>query len=163
MKRIFALIAALLALPGAALACQPCQETWNFEKTAAQADLVIVGERAIIHDRENRESFGPPFVNIRVEQVLKGAEDDDVITVKSWSGMCDYGIYFKEGRRVIFLSDASQGHTDKTSGFSIGNVQYDSVNMGCAQKTLPVEDGMVEIEGEKLSLDDFKARYLSGE
>ncbi|HYO90527.1 MAG TPA: hypothetical protein VEQ40_02780 [Pyrinomonadaceae bacterium] len=117
----------------------------KFEETARKADLIIIGQRDDFKpDELTHGTFGPENILVNVRRVLKGEEGRDEITVKSWSGMCPYGIIINDNLpHVIFL---------KKSGDT-----YHAVDM-CSVKDYLIKDDMVEFEKQKIPVEDFRLK-----
>lgn len=157
--RSLLIVLSALAVPGSvlvspAVACEPCSEIWDFARTAAVADLILVA-------RENPAPKptpppgqpppdGPDSIKIDIEQVLKGEESRQTIVVNSWDGMCPYGIQLEPGSHVVLL----RKRNDRQQW---DDVEFDSLNNGCALKSLPIKDGKVELEGKSLTLDELRS------
>lgn len=131
---------------GVALACQPCQNYVSFEDTVARAQLVVIGtamkEAVHEYDGENDD-----FMVLRVDGVLKGEKVSGDIRVQSWSGMCPYGLFMKNGTQaVVYLSPMDDA--------------WQIVGNGCAEPASPVEDGQVRTTKGVVALDAFRAAYF---
>lgn len=130
-----------------ARACEPCSKeiSMKFEETARAADLIIIGQREDFSpDELSRGAFGPENIKVKVRRILKGKETREEITVKSWSGMCPYGIILNDNERhVIFL---------KKSGET-----YRAVD-DCSVKYYDVKDDVVEFGKQKISVEDFQLK-----
>lgn len=161
--------ALLVALcPAAALACEPCGSRLDLPRSLEKAGLVAVVRRPEgarpLDDRDNN----PPCDELLVERVLKGEFGGERLWVRSFYGMCPYGIILGAGRYVVLLAKPSAEEHD----FQAGNVEgeckaaldkgegfYAAVGMGCAVKALAVEGGSVEAEGVKMTLEEFRDKY----
>lgn len=152
MKRKLFIIPALVLfslMPGArtARACEPCTKdaSMQFEETARSADLIILGRRDDFSPDELTHGVGgPDFIKLNVRRVLKGEESRTEIRVKSWSGMCPYGIVINDNlEHIVFLKKA--GDT------------YRAVDM-CSVKDYTVKEGLVEFGKQKISLEDFQLK-----
>lgn len=150
-KIIFILIGfiviSLLSVP--VLACEPCPENkiLNFEQTAQKADLIIIGQK--VSDGPSTKSYGsnfsggPEWIKVKVLEIIKGDTKDQKIQIKSWYGMCAYGIIINDNKpHVIFLQKC--------------NKQYCAVNSGCAIRTFPVEGNIISFQETELSKDTQK-------
>jgi hypothetical protein len=128
-----------------ARACEPCtrEASMQFEETARNSDLIIIGQRDDFSpDELTHGTFGPENIKVKVRRILKGKETREEITVKSWSGMCPYGIILNDNLpHVIFL---------KKSGET-----YRAVN-DCSVKYYDVKDDVVEFGKQKISVEDFQ-------
>ncbi|HEX8747070.1 MAG TPA: hypothetical protein VF717_07700 [Pyrinomonadaceae bacterium] len=152
MKRAFFVIPALILFSlvlgmSEARACEPCtkEASLKFEETARRADLIIIGQRYDFRpDELTHGTFGPENIRVQVRRVFKGEEGRDEITVKSWSGMCPYGIILNDNQpHVIFL---------KKSGDT-----YRAVDM-CSIKDYLIKDDMVEFGRQKITVEDFRLK-----
>lgn len=152
MKRRLFIITALVlfslsATAASALACEPCTKdsAMQFKETARASDLIIIGQREDFSPSELTQGVGgPETIRVKVRRVFKGAEQRAEISVKSWSGMCPYGIVLNDNEEhVIFL---------KKSGDS-----YRAVEM-CSIKDYAVRDGRVLFGKEKITVEDFESR-----
>lgn len=152
MKRRLYIIPALVLFAftfgaGEALACEPCSKeiSMQFEETARRADLIIIGQRYDFSpDELSHGTFGPEYIKVKVRRILKGKETSEEITVKSWSGMCPYGIILNDNEEhVIFL---------KKSGET-----YRAVD-DCSVKYYNVKDEVVEFGKQKISVEDFQLK-----
>jgi hypothetical protein len=114
----------------------------KFDETARQADLVIVGQRTNYSPKEKNHRGGPDVAKIRVLQVLKGTDPGPAIKADAWYGMCPWGMAVDDQHYVMFLK----------RGYKL----FHTIENGCAVKTLPVKDDMVELEGKRISLSDFR-------
>jgi hypothetical protein len=137
----------LLLMKDEAAACEPCTKdmSMNFEATARGADLIIVGQRYDFSpDELTHGTFGPENIKLRIVRVLKGEETRQEITVKSWSGMCPYGIIINDNsEHVVFLKKNGENYRAVAE---------------CSVKSYAVKDGMVEFEKEKITLEDFRLK-----
>jgi hypothetical protein len=117
----------------------------NFEETARAADLIIIGQREDFRpDELTHGTFGPENIKVKVRRVLKGKEEQSEITVKSWSGMCPYGVILNDNlEHVIFL---------KNSGETYRAVAE------CGIKDYTIKEGVVEFGKEKISVEDFVSK-----
>lgn len=152
MKRVFFIIPALVLFSLAlgvteARACEPCSKetSLKFEETARRADLIIIGQRDDFKpDELTHGTFGPENIRVKVRRVFKGEEGRDEISVKSWSGMCPYGIIINDNLpHVIFL---------KKSGET-----YHAVDM-CSVKDYLIKDDMVEFGKQRIPVEDFRLK-----
>ena len=145
---MFALLFILFTLTApAAFACEPCTKdaSMNFEATARAADLVIIAQREDFSPDELTHGVGgPENIKVKVIRTLKGETSAAEIMVKSWSGMCPYGIVLNDNKpHVIFLKKSEE--------------MYRAVDM-CSVKSYAVEDDAVLFEGRKISVEDFRQR-----
>jgi hypothetical protein len=136
----------LLAYAAPARACEPCYRILTLEETTESAALVIIGK--LVRKGLSTGDYpqgGPDWIEVQVLETLKGTQGATKIRVNSWDGMCNYGILLPDKRDyVIFLAE--------------GEDLYKAVDIGCAAKQFPIEDGMVEMDDESVPLDELVAR-----
>ena len=123
-------------------ACEPCLSTLNFKETVEKSDLIIIGQRTDFSpdEQDSIESF-PDSVNVKIIEILKGETNQNQITVNSWNGMCGYGIVVDDKKYVMLLQERDD--------------IYDAVDFGCSVKTFPVENDLIDFNGDKISIDEF--------
>jgi hypothetical protein len=129
-----------------ARACEPCSKeaSMNFEQTARAADLIIIGGRDDFSPAELKNGVGPENIELKIARLLKGRESRDRITVRSWSGMCPYGVVINDNEQhIIFL---------KKSGET-----YRAVD-DCSVKYYTIKEGMVEFGKQRIRIEDFELR-----
>jgi hypothetical protein len=152
MKRELFVITALVLFSLAftldeARACEPCTRdaSLKFEETARRADLIIVGRRDDFSPEELTHGVGGPAnIKLKISRVLKGKETREEISVKSWSGMCPYGIVINDNlEHVVFLKKSGETYVAVAE---------------CAVKYYDVKDGVVEFEKQKIALEDFEIK-----
>ena len=114
----------------------------NFEETVEKSDLIIIGQRTDFSSNE-QDSFEtlPDSINVKIIEILKGNTNQNQITVNSWNGMCGYGIVVDDKEYVMLLQEKDN--------------MYDAVDFGCSVKTFPVDNGLVDFNGDKISIDEF--------
>ena len=145
MKKIFiiaGIIFSFLFAVSIVYACEPCPSTLNFEETVEKSDLIIIGQRTDFSSNE-QDSFEtlPDSINVKIIEILKGNTNQNQITVNSWDGMCGYGIVVDNKEYVILLQERDN--------------MYDAVDFGCSVKTFSVDNGLVDFNGDKISIDEF--------
>ena len=145
MKKIFiiaGIIFSFLFAVSIVYACEPCPSTLNFEETVEKSDLIIIGQRTDFSPNE-QDSFEtlPDSINVNIIEILKGNTNQNQITVNSWDGMCGYGIVVDNKEYVILLQERDN--------------MYDAVDFGCSVKTFSVDNGLVDFNGDKISIDEF--------
>ena len=123
-----------------AIACQPCKSKLDLEQSLKKADLVIVGKR-IDYDPEEKM---PSSIKVNIIKVLKGEIKRGQIEVKSWYGMCPYGIVVDARIYVMILKNPS-----KMQGM------YTTVNTGCSVTKLLVKSNKVSVNGKIMSIEDI--------
>lgn len=130
-----------------AYACEPClkEKSMQFEETARAADLILIVQRNDFSPDELTHGIaGPETIKVKVLQKLKGEVSNAEITLKSWSGMCAYGIVLNDNlEHVVFLKKS-------------GNL-YHTVAI-CSVKSYAVKDGMVQFDTEKIAVEDFRVK-----
>lgn len=161
--------AAFVALaPASARACQPCESKLDLPRSLAKAELVVVARRAAGPRQPEGPDGGPPCDELAVEAVLKGDFEGERLWVRSFHGMCPYGIILGGGSYVVLLgrpsADDRAYHTADLEGeckAALGRKDgfYVAVELGCAVKSLKVESGAVEAEGVKMTLEEFGEKY----
>ncbi len=139
-----AVVAGLTFMPQSRTwACEPCQKMLTLKETARKADVIIVGERTNYSLKEKSHPGGPETADIHVLQVLKGPELGSMIKTDAWYGMCPYGMAIDDQRYVMFLTRAKV-------------LFFKPLNDGCAVKTLPVDNGRVIWNGQRISIADLQ-------
>lgn len=130
-----------------ARACEPCtkEASMQFEATARGADLIIIAQRNDFSPDELTHGVGgPETIKVKVVRVLKGEVGREEITVKSWSGMCPYGIILNDNlQHVVFLKKSGE--------------LYRAVDM-CSVKDYIVKDDVVEFGNQKIGIEDFQLK-----
>lgn len=151
MRFLLPLLLVLFASP--ALACAPCAKQLTLDETLKGVDTVIIGKRT---DSSKKER--PETIEIEIEAVLKGkVTAGTTVTVKSWTGICPFGIMTATDAPAVFLLKEKDGMLDALDG-------------GCAVKSLPYENGFITVDNslvgvkapgsEVLSLKAFVKRFL---
>ena len=135
-------ILVLSFLPVSASACQPCRSKLNLEQSLERADVVIVGRRTDYSLKERR----PATINVQVLQVLKGKAISAQIAVRSWYGMCAYGIVVDSRTYLMILKNPA-----RMPG------AYTAVHGGCSVKALPLSGNRVIAHRRSLSLKEIAA------
>jgi len=134
------MLIAVAIMAGTAIACQPCRSKLDLEQSLKQADLVIVGKRIDYDPAEKK----PPIIKVNVIRVLKGEIKEAQIEVKSWYGMCAYGIVVDDQVYVMLLKKPF-----KMQG------AYTAVNGGCSVTKLLVKSNRVSVGVRSLSIEDI--------
>ena len=131
----------IILLTNSARACEPCVEILDVEQTTAAAELIIIGR--LVREGPSTGS-GPDWLEIEVLEVWKGELAQRRIQVNSWDGMCAYGvILFDHEPHLIFL--VKQGD------------MYDTVEAGCAVRSMLIEGDQIKTEEGLVPLDQFAA------
>lgn len=125
------------------LSCEECESTLTLQETIAQADFIFIGQKIQEITAPGIPPEIPPEILVRVDQLLKGFVKEKELKVHSFSGECPYGIVVDDKPYLMFIKGPP----------------YTSVNLGCAVKTLPVHDGLIEAEGNDLTVSEFVAKY----
>lgn len=116
MNRIV-IVSLFLIICGYQLVCA-CEsiERMDFKEAVELADLIVVGQE-INEGPLQPEEFpyvgGPAWIDVKVEEVLKGRASNDVIRIIT-NEACGYGLTSigKEARGIFLLSnDEEQGYT----------------------------------------------------
>lgn len=128
------------------LACEPCESNLGIEETIAQADLILIGQKIRDIVEPGIPPDTPPEIVVRIDRFLKGFVKEKELKVHSFSGECPYGIVVDEKSYLIFLKGPP----------------YTAVNNGCAVKTLPAQEGLIEWEGRRLSPNEFAMQFGLG-
>lgn len=138
-------------------ACQPClaEKSLTLEQSIAQSDLIIVGYRLDHRTKPEQESDTPQQLEVQVKRVLKGGVKENRITVRSYSGMCPYGVVLPDKEHYVMLLKASgDGRT------------YSAVDR-CSVKTLRVTNDAAELvtldddTKKTMRLEAFLLKYLA--
>ena len=167
-RALAALGAAVFVVTGVAgvHACEPCGTTLDLRHSLEKADLVVVAKRPAVPKQPENPANGPACDELLVEGVLKGEFEGERLRVRSWYGMCPYGIILNEGTYVVLLRKAVSheydlARYDSECGQALKRKPelYSAVEEGCAVRHLAVESGSVEAEGVKLTLEEFKGKY----
>jgi len=125
------------------LVCQPCHpdEVLNLARSFDKADLVVVAHRTDYPSDEKE----PASIKVNVARTLKGKTKEAELTVKSWYGMCPYGIIVDDRTYIMLLSKEDE--------------MYAPVNGGCGVKVLVVKNDQVEVDGNQMSITEVQKKY----
>lgn len=134
------MLIAIAIMARAAIACQPCKSKLDLEQSLKQADIVIVGKRIDYNPEEKM----PSNIKVNIIKVLKGKIKEAQIVVKSWYGMCPYGIVVDNQIYVMILKKPL-----KMQGV------FTTVNMGCSVTKLLVKSNKVSIGSKSMSIEDI--------
>lgn len=99
-------LAFFTVLSNSIFACEPCTPP-SYSRAWDKADLVVTAARvdpspALDHDMLIPEARN--FTEINIKQVLKGTLGQKRVKVKTFYGMCDYGLLLPDNHdRLIFL------------------------------------------------------------
>jgi hypothetical protein len=137
---VLTMVIAIAITAETAVACQPCKSKLDLEQSLKKADLVIVGKR-IDYDPEEKM---PSSIKVNIIRVLKGEIKKKQIEVKSWYGMCPYGIVVDNQIYVMILKKPL-----KMQGM------YTTVNTGCSVTKLLVKSNKVSVDGKIMSIEDI--------
>jgi hypothetical protein len=154
MKQLFffILILTLFSIYSPVFACQPCASTLNLEQSIAKSDLIIVGQKIADGPGFCKDCIagGSDWIEVKIIETLKGSTPSTKIKINSWDGMCAYGIIINDNRNYLMLLQK------RDSG---GESFYDAVNFGCAEKSYLVENNQIDLNGQKISLENFISKY----
>lgn len=138
-------VAVVLGLLNANMfACQPCESTLNLEESLAKSELVIVGQR-LDYDADETQ---PQSIKVKVLSVMKGKMGEETISVRSWYGMCPYGIIVDDQTYLMILTKSSE----------IPDM-YEPVDYGCSVRALSVKSNTVTVNGEKMTIEELRSKY----
>jgi len=137
---VLTMVIAIAIMTETVIACQPCKSKLDLEQSLKKADLVIVGKR-IDYDPEEKM---PSSIKVNIIKVLKGEIKEEQIEVKSWYGMCPYGIVVDNQIYVMILKKPL-----KMQGM------YTTVNTGCSVTKLLVKSKKVSVDGKIMSIEDI--------
>jgi len=140
IRLVLTMVIAIAIMTETAIAYQPCKSKLDLEQSLKKADLVIVGKR-IDYDPEEKM---PSSIKVNIIKVLKGEIKKGQIEVKSWYGMCPYGIVVDNRIYVMILKKPL-----KMQGM------YTTVNTGCSVTNLLVKSNKVSIEGKIMLIEDI--------
>ena len=129
-------------------ACQPCQKSLSLEETINESDYIIIGQKIKEAPLEGYD-IGPEWTEIKVLQVLKGVIKDSSIKTRSWYGMCNYGIILDDNTHLIFLEYGYDSELEENIFHAVG----------CATKTIYVNDNFVTVEGDELTINEFSEKF----
>ena len=151
MKKYFIFIAVIFIsffVSSFAFACEPCPKILNLEETINKSDLIIVGQK--VSDGP-KSDFGPAWIEVKIIETLKGSIQDAKIKVSSWYGMCSYGIIIDDNKNYLILLQKAENAEE--------NISYTPVDWGCSQKKYLVENNQIDLNGEKISLENLASKY----
>ncbi|MGE0753797.1 MAG: hypothetical protein AB7L92_01400 [Alphaproteobacteria bacterium] len=132
------------------MACEPCREYWDTEKSAREAKWIIIGTRTSPQEPAERGEGpnapgGPESIKIQVDSVLKGELGDGPVIAHAWSGMCPYGIVIPPGKpHVIFMTSKE------------GDVRFHALNYGCAVSAMALQDQQIITRDGPMTMDAFR-------
>ena len=152
-KFIFSIsILALFLVSSPVFACEPCASTLNIEQTINKSDLIIVGQKITDGPRSDfGEGYdGSDWIEVKIIETLKGSAPSAKIKINSWDAMCAYGIIVNDDRNYLMLLQKRD---------NAGENFYDAVDYGCAEKSYLVENSQVDLNGQKISLENFASKY----
>ncbi|WKL57197.1 hypothetical protein Q1W73_16265 [Asticcacaulis sp. ZE23SCel15] len=131
-----------------AIACMPCENALSLPDTIKKAEVIVIGERKT---GEMKAFAGGPagkndYVTLSVSKVLKGTDVPARISVRTWYGMCPYGIDLDKNKKAIVYLRKVDSH-------------YEVVGDGCAEKFTPMRGQKVMVNEEGVALADFLKLY----
>jgi hypothetical protein len=144
--KIFLCVLMLGASASAASACEPClnEKSLKLEQSIARADLIVVGHRINYRPKtELTEGDTPQRIEVQVKRVLRGGVKENQIAVRSYSGMCPYGVVLEDEAEYVLLLRGG------------GDEIYDAVDR-CGVKAMRVAGG----KEENVTLDPHEREYL---
>lgn len=124
LGRIIYLSISLLLITAPVLACEPCNEVSNLDRTIKKTQyIILLGQKISESDFSN---YGPDWIEIKVDHVLKGNIVQDKIKFAGWYGMCGYGFTDVEYGKsyLMFLTKEPEDPI------------YEAVDWGCAVRHL---------------------------
>jgi len=123
-------------------ACQPCDQILSFDETVKASELTIIG-----HALDSSKLMENQTIRVEIMAILKGNTSRNIIRVRSWYGMCAYGLFVDSKVYIFFLQKVP-----KVILFdefpTVQEEIYEPVQTGCAVKYLPLA-GIKS--GEKIS------------
>lgn len=136
---IAAIFLTVFAVP--VFACQPCvlEKSLDLKQTIEQADLIVTGNR--IFDQSAAPDKKPPFIKVQFRRILKGAVSENQGTVRSFFGMCPYGVVLPDDASYVLFLD------------SIDKNLFGAVDR-CGVKALRLDNQV----GELVTLDDGETK-----
>ena len=138
-----------------AYACEPCLSYSSLQKTIEKSSVVAL---VVNNDQDSSAEAqqGPEFLQLTIVKVMKGRVDTYAVLVRSWYGMCAYGVQMKlRDRAVVMLQEV----IDVTTGAWDGT--YKLVEDGCSQAQLPVKGSNVWANDQWIPLSSFESSYIS--
>jgi len=144
----------IFGIASVSFGCEPCAKYLSFEESVEEADLIIIGHKISEGPRSDfGEGWGgPEWIEVKVKLVLKGETEAEKIKVNSWDAMCGYGITVDNDKDYVMLLKSIEGYQ-----------QFDAVDYGCGVKTYVLEGDLINYDGEKISVADFKKRLITGD
>jgi hypothetical protein len=127
------------------------KDSLSLKQTIEQADLIVTGNR--IFDKTESANEEPQLIKVQFARVLKGKARDNQAAVRSFYGMCPYGIVLPdEAPRVLFLSESAP---ENPYG-EVDNCSVKTLSLaGDKGETVTLEDGKT-----KISLDEFLSERI---
>ncbi len=143
-RKIFMCVLILSTSASAALACEPClaEKSLTLEQSITQADLIVVGYRVDLPTKQGQEGDTPQQIKVQAMRVLRGSVKDNQITIRSYSGMCPYGVVLEDRAEYVLLLRGDGGI-------------YSAVDR-CSVKAMRVAGG----KEENVTLDPYERDYL---
>jgi len=141
------------ALAAPIFACQPCliEKSLDLQQTIERADLIVTGYR-IFYKTQTKEDE-PQFIDVQFKRVLKGKVLENTATVKSFYGMCPYGVVLPDAANyVLFLRESDGNSFTEVQKCSVKTLRLDGVKSEDDDKNAVVtlDDGKT-----KISLDEL--------
>jgi hypothetical protein len=149
-------------------ACPAMQaSTTALEQIVKKADIVVVGRR--LSDSFASADHGSPvdkpeFIFINVDRVLKGKIKEKVLTVKSWDGMCSYGVIMNPGNVAVlslrFFTTTDPKDLTKTISYYVPVEPYNEyTNLHVIKDTKEILGNIVKVDNKVMSIDDLIKEY----
>lgn len=154
--QVFSCAIVLCASASAALACQPClsEKSLTLEQSIAQADLIVVAYRNGAQPPQDNDKT-PQQTKVQVTRVLRGQVKDNQIMVRSYRGMCPYGVVLPDDKLYVLILKAS-GDGKTYSAVDRCSVKALSIATD-ADQTVTLD----EYEQKTVPLDKFTHDYLT--
>ena len=144
--KIFLCALLLSASASVAWACQPCrtEKSLTLEQSIAQADLIVVGYRLDQLPKPEEGENTPQQIKIQVARVLRGSVKENQIMVRSYSGMCPYGVVLPDKEHYVLILKA------RGDGQTYGAVET------CSVKALRVTNDAAQ----SVTLDEYSKEQI---
>lgn len=138
----------LVLSPFSVSACEPCLEVLTLQETIDEADLIVVGKKTADGPSEDPRFDSPRWIEIEIDNILKGSVSARRIKAGAWSGMCGYGIIIEDDRDYLIFMKGTEDPD-----------MYSSVKQDCGVARFAIENGQIDTGEEKLSVGNFASRY----
>ncbi len=154
--RVFLCALILSASASVALACEPClaEKSLKLEQSIAQADLIVVGYRHQAQPPQDNDAT-PQQTKVQVMRVLRGSVKDNQIMVRSYSGMCPYGVVLPDDKPYVLILRASG---DGATYSAVDRCSVKALSVAAdADQTVTLD----EFETKTVPLDKFTHDYIT--